>query len=78
MMLILSFSWRYTLSTLLAEGAGKVSRSVAAATRFCLALVKAGRNGSSRLMAAVTSLAKARALVRSTVMTYFVSSGDLR
>jgi hypothetical protein len=51
------FSCWYTLSTMSTEGAGKVSRSAAAATTFWLALVKVGHGGPSRLMVAVTALA---------------------
>jgi hypothetical protein len=77
-MLRMSFSWQYTLSTLLVEGAGKVSRSAAAMTMFWLVLAKVGHRAPSRLMAAMMSLARARALVNSTFMVCSVSSVDLR
>jgi hypothetical protein len=77
-MMRMSLSWRYTLFALSMEDVVKVTRSAAAAAKFRLALAKAGHCTRSRLIAAVTSLARARALVRSTVMACSVSSADLR
>jgi hypothetical protein len=74
----MSLSWRYTLSAPLTEGVSKVSRSVATAARFWLALAKVGCGGPSRLMAVAMALAQVQALVRSTVMAYSISSVDLR
>jgi hypothetical protein len=62
----ISFSWRYTLPTPSVEGSGKVSRSVAVAATFWLALVKVGHGAPSRLMVVATSLALAWAEVMST------------
>jgi hypothetical protein len=73
----MSFSWPYTLSTPLPKGAGKVSRSAAATAMFWLALMKVGHGTPSRLMAATMALARAQALVRSTVTTRSISSADL-
>jgi hypothetical protein len=78
MMSRMSFSWWYTLSTPSAEGAGKVSRSVAAATTFWLALGKARSCIPSWMMVAETSLARVQAAVRSTVRLRSASSVDLR
>jgi hypothetical protein len=43
----MSFIWQYTLSTLLVEGVGKVSRSAVATTMFWLAQAKVGNGGPS-------------------------------
>jgi predicted Rdx family selenoprotein len=55
-MLRMTFSWWYTLSSLSAEGVGKLSRSAATSTMFCLALEKAGCYLPSWLMVAAMSL----------------------
>jgi hypothetical protein len=78
MMLRISFSWRYTLSTPSAKGVGKVSKSVAVMTTFWLALAKAGRYVPSRLMAATTSLARAQMFMWSTNKARSALSADLR
>jgi hypothetical protein len=45
---------------------------------FCLALANAGHHTTSQLMVAATALARAHALVRSTVVARSVSITDLR
>jgi hypothetical protein len=62
-MLRMSFSWWYTLSTPSMEGAGNVSRTAAATVIFWLALAKTGHCTPSRLMVAATSLVQAQVLV---------------
>jgi fatty acid desaturase len=54
------------------EGAGKVSKSVAAAATFWLALAKVRCGVPSWLMAAVMALARVRALVKSMVVAHSV------
>jgi hypothetical protein len=46
------FSWRYTLSTPLVEGADKVSKSVTTVATFWIALEKVGHDVPSWLMVA--------------------------
>jgi hypothetical protein len=56
------------------EGAGRVSKSAAAATTFWLALANVGRGVPSWLMAVAMALTKARALVKSMVAARSISS----
>jgi hypothetical protein len=59
----MSFSWWYTMSIPSVEGMGKVSKSVAAAAMFWLALAKVGCGIPSWLMSVAMALAQAQALV---------------
>jgi hypothetical protein len=77
-MLRTSFGWWYILSTPSVKGAGKVSRSTTAVATFWLALAKARHCVPSWLMAAVTSLAQAQEVVRSTIRLRSASSTDFR
>jgi hypothetical protein len=70
----MSLSWRYTLSAPLVEGASKVSRSAIAAAMFWLALAKLCRGAPSWLIATVTTLAQAQALLRSIVAVHSILS----
>jgi hypothetical protein len=64
---MISPGWQCNLSTLLVEGGGNVSRSVATAAMFWHALAQAGHWPPSWLVVGATSLARARVAVRSTV-----------
>jgi hypothetical protein len=55
-----------------------VSKSAAAVATFWLAPMKVGCGASSWLMAAVMALARARALVKSIIVTHSISGAALR
>jgi hypothetical protein len=76
-MLRMSFSWWYTLSTSMAEEACKVSSCAAVVATVWMPQVKAGCGAPSWFMASAAALAQVRALVRSTIMARSILSANL-